>query len=461
MSAVASFAGFMKKHVLGQTLIRRNPYYYDRSSNVLERGESWEYDRRRTWVAQQVRRTLQLARRAGYGRSVRGGDTLASWPLLDKESLRHGLSSFTTGYKWLSSPATTGGTSGVPLKVLRSLEAIVFEQATIDRVIQSVGVDARTARTMVLRGDNPRDIEVSPNPDCEVINGGRIMTMSANAVTHTSVEHVINTIEEFGPQLLCAYPSALETLVRYLRDNGRRLSIPAVVTSSEVFRPEAWALVEEMLGCRLADYYGQAERIAFASATAAGEYRFLHGYSCVEFIPYDGQPLSADSRFRLYEIVGTSFWNGLLPIVRYRTGDLVRLPASWGERELEELSLGLRTFPGVLGRQQELLVCPQAIRITGIGCLPNEIHNVLRFQVVQEDLDEARILVLPGEKFSPADAEALLANARTRIPPHVDVTVEIATRLERTPRGKTPLIVHRPPVHDALRRHGVEPLFTR
>jgi len=25
----------------------------------------------------------------------------------------------------------------------------------------------------------------------------------------------------------------------------------------------------------------------------------------------------------------------------------------------------------------------------------------------------------------------------------------------------TPRRVHRPPVHDALRRHGVEPLFTR
>ena len=58
----------------------------------------------------------------------------------------------------------------MPLKVVRSLEAIVFEQATIDRVIRSVGVDPRTARTAVLRGDNPRDIEVSPNPECEVID---------------------------------------------------------------------------------------------------------------------------------------------------------------------------------------------------------------------------------------------------------------------------------------------------
>lgn len=461
MNAVVSLAGFMKKHVLGQRLVRRNPFYYDRSSKLLEQAESFGYERRRAWMARQLRQTLSLAQRTEYGRSVRGGDTLASWPLLDKESLRHGLQSFTTGYSWFSAPATTGGTSGVPLKVLRSLEAIVFEQATIDRVIQSVGIDASTARTAVLRGDNPRDIEVSPNPDCEVINAGRIMTMSANAVTHTSVEHIVGSLETFAPQLLCAYPSALETLCRYLRDSGRRLSIPAVVTSSEVFRPDSWKLVEQMLGCRLADYYGQAERIAFASATAPREYRFHHAYSCVEFIPYDGQPMGRDSKFRLYEVVGTSFWNALLPIVRYRTGDLIRLPASWGERELEELALGLRTFEGVLGRQQELVVCPNAVRITGIGCVPNEVENVLRFQVVQDDFDQVRILVLAGDRFSTADADVLLTNARSRIPAEMNVTLEIAQRLERTPRGKTPLIVHRPPVHDALRRHGVEPLFTR
>jgi len=93
--------------------------------------------------------------------------------------------------------------------------------------------------------------------------------------------------------------------------------------------------------------------------------------------------------------------------------------------------------------------------------VPHDVHNVVRFQVVQEDLDSARIFVLPTDKFSTADAETLLANARTRIPAGVNVTVEIARRLERTPRGKTPLIVHRPPVHDVLRRQGVEPLFTR
>lgn len=461
MSAVASIAGFMKKHVLGQSLIRRNPYYYDRSSAVLEQGENAGFAERLAWSDEQVRRTLQFAQRTGYGRSVAGGNVLSRWPLLDKENLRHGLHAFTTGNEWLSAPATTGGTSGVPLRVLRNLEAIVFEQATIDRVIRSVGGDARTVRTAVLRGDNPRDIVVSPNPECEIISNGRIMTMSANAVTQTSVENITDSLEKFAPQLLCAYPSALETLARYLRDSGRRLSIPSVVTSSEVFRADAWLLVQQMLGCRLADYYGQAERIAFAFSNAPREYRFAHAYSRVEFIPYDGHVIPRDGEYRLYEVVGTSFWNTLLPIVRYRTGDLVRLPASWGEQELLELSMGLRTFEGVLGRQQELIVCPNSIRITGIASVPRDVPNVLRLQVIQEDFDSARIFVLPTEQFTAADAEVLLGNARTRIPAEVNVTVEIAQRLERTPRGKTPLVVHRPPVHDALRRHGVEPLFTR
>jgi phenylacetate-CoA ligase len=463
MNAVATLAGFMKKHVLGQSMIRRDPYYYESSLATLAQGDGAGFEQRLAWSDEQVRHTLALAKRTGYGRSVHGGLELSKWPLLDKEKLRHDLKSFTSGKPWLSAPATPGGNSGVPLRVLRSLEAIVFEQATIDRVIQSVGVDARLARVAVLRSDNPLDVVVSPNPECEIIGNGRIMTVSANAVTHTSVEHIANSLETFAPALLCAYPSALETLARYLRDSGRRLSIPSVVTSSEVFRPDAWALAEQMFGCRMVDYYGQAERIAFAYASAPRQYRFEHSYSRVEFIPYNGPAIPGDDKHRLYEVVGTSFWNGLLPMVRYRTGDLVRLPAHWGERELLELSMGLRTFDGVLGRQQELLLCPASIHhhITGIGSVPSDVQNVLRLQVVQEDFNSARIFVLAGEKFTVADAEVLLANARTRIPDEVNMTVELASRLERTPRGKTPLIVHRPPVHDALRRHGVEPLFTR
>ncbi len=41
------------------------------------------------------------------------------------------------------------------------------------------------------------------------------------------------------------------------------------------------------------------------------------------------------------------------------------------------------------------------------------------------------------------------------------VAVETAEWLERTPRGKTPLVIHRAPVENLLRNAGIEPSLTR
>src|SRR5688572_17812425 len=172
MSAVASLAVFMKKHVLGQSLIRRNPFYYEKSRALLDNAESLDLAQRRAWSEAQVRNTLQWASITDYGRSVHAGDALASWPLLEKENLRHGLGAFTTGNEWLSAPATTGGTSGVPLKVLRSLEAIVFEQAAIDQVIRSAGGGARAARPAGVGGGNTRGNVGGPASEGEGTGGG-------------------------------------------------------------------------------------------------------------------------------------------------------------------------------------------------------------------------------------------------------------------------------------------------
>src|SRR4051812_24775266 len=101
MSAAASIAGFMKRHVVGPTLIRRNPFFYERARAILDEGDDQTLEQRRAWSAAQLKRTLQCARPTGYGREVNGGETLESWPLLQKESLRDRQDAFITGHRWL------------------------------------------------------------------------------------------------------------------------------------------------------------------------------------------------------------------------------------------------------------------------------------------------------------------------------------------------------------------------
>ncbi len=450
----------MKRHVVGPTLIRRNPFFYDWARSVLDESDRQDLAQRRAWSDAQVKRTLQVARRAAYGRTAGGGDTLDSWPLLEKENLRDGQDAFITGNRWLSAPAVTGGTTGIPLSLVRTLRGVVFEQACQDRLIEQLGSYPR-GRIAILRGDNIKDPSDLKPPHWIKTNGGRCLVFSSNVLNHETVADYARALREFAPELLCAYPTSLECLCRLLREHGEQVEIPSVLTSSEVLKREAWNLATETLDCDLADYYGQAERVAFAYALKPREYFFLPSYGRVELRPFTSDQIADAGHGGLYEIIGTTFWNDLMPLVRYRTGDLVRLPDHWGAREIEEVTLGLRPFSGVLGREQEILVCPKGVRLTGIDHIPRDVSHILRIQVIQESLSDVRILVLPAPGYNDRDAAQLLQNARAKVPDSMQLRIETAQWLERTPRGKTPLVIHRAPVQEQLRRQGVEPSQTR
>jgi phenylacetate-CoA ligase len=450
VTAAASVAGFMKRHVLGPSLIRRNPFFYDSARKTLEDCANMNLAQRRAWSESQMEKTLELARRTRYGRAVGGGRTLDSWPLLEKEKLRGNQESFTQGITWLSAPASTGGTTGIPLKLVRSLRGVVFEQACQDMLIEQLGSDP-LGRVAILRGDNIKDPSDLKPPYWEIANGGRSMIFSSNVLMAETVGDYVQALRDFKPTLLCAYPTSLESLCRLMQQQGLSVNVPHVLTSSEVLKREAWNLARDTLGCKLADYYGQAERIAFAYAFAPREYRFLPAYGHVELLPFHFDGIADAGHGGLHEIIGTSFWNDHMPLVRYRTGDLVRLPEDWGPREVEEVVYGIRTFNGVLGREQEILICPKGVRLTGIDHIPRDVDNIIRIQVIQETLNDVRLLVLPAANYSESDAAQLLHNARAKVPASMRLRIETAQTLERTPRGKTPLVIHRAPVQEYLR----------
>jgi len=423
----------------GDLAVRRNPLYYSAARERLDELERAGLEERRAWTARQLAEVLWAARRTAYGKRVRGGRELASWPLLEKSAVKAEPEAFGSG-GLLASRASTGGTSGSPLPLVRSLRSVVFEQACIDRMMAFMGVAPAQARIAVLRGDNVKDPSDFSPPYWKHAAGGRRLIMSSNHLNTATAPRYAEALEEFAPDVLWAYPTALEALCVHLGRARRKLAVSRVLTSSEVLHPEVWRLATRTLGCRLVDYYGQAERVAFAYATEPGAYRFLPGYAHVELLPAgeDG----------LYEIAGTSLWNRSMPLVRYRTGDLIRL--SPGEN-LEEITLGLKAFPGVLGRDSDILVSPDGVRLTGIDHFQRDIANLVRIQVIQETAKEVRILVLATGAFGEHDAAQLLANVRRKLPASMRVMLERVAALERTSLGKIPFVIHRPAVKALLR----------
>lgn len=437
---------------VGDTAVRRNPLFYAEAQRVLDRLERASLDARRQWTRERLSEVLWMASRSAHGQNVRGSGDIDSWPLLTKSMVRAAPATYLMGPRLFTIKASTGGTSGAPLELVRSLRSVVFEQVCIDRMMHKVGADARSAKCAVLRTESIKDPNDFEPPYWIRAGGGRRLVLSSAHLNAATVEHFARAIDEFAPECLLGYPTSLEALCFLLQRMGRQAHIPAVLCSSEVLHPHVWQVARDVLRCRVLDYYGQAERVAFAYATAPGEYRFLPGYAHVEF-----EPAGIDGEHKLYEIVGTPLWNRAMVLIRYCTGDLIRVPATWSARELEELALGMRTFSGVLGRDSDILITPEGVKITGLSHFQRDVANIQRIQVIQESASRVVILVLPTERYADRNREQLMHNVREKVPNSMQVEIRTVTALERTARGKTPFVIHRPQVKQLLsttRVHG-------
>lgn len=432
-----NLAGRLKRTTIGDNLIRRNPFLYRKTIALAERLDRAPLEERQAFTMRRLQKILAIAARTNYGKRYAGRE-IEQWPLLDRQLVRDDPKAFLHGPAWTGFSATTTGTSGIPLQLRRSLRNVVNEQVRIDGLFVRCGVDPHTARVAVLRGDDIKDPSDREPPFWKEANAGRRLIFSSNHLNKDTIHHFHGALVRYAPDCLAAYPTALESLCNLLRCSNLELRIPLVVTSSEVLSTGTWRLAREVLGAKVVDYYGQAERVAFAAAFEPEEYYFLPGYAYVELLL-----VGEDGEQTLYEVVGTNLWNTKMLLVRYRTGDLVRLSNNPLPGELEAVRYGCAPFHGIIGRQGDYLIAPDGAHITGIDHIPRGVENIIRSQVIQDDLHTVRILVVPGPEFSEVQVEQLLANAAIKLPPEMNVTVEVVEQLERGRQGKIPFVIRR------------------
>ncbi len=209
----ASAGKELKLLQVGDSAVRRNPLFYADAQRELERLERAGFHERRQWTRDRLSELLWPASRGGYGLIVRGGGDIASWPLLTKAEVRAAPKAFAVGSQLFTIKANTGGTSGAPLDIVRSLRSVVFEQVCIDRMMQKVGVDARSARCAVLRTESIKDPNDFKPPYWVHAGGGNRLVLSSTHLNAATIEHYARAIDEFAPECLLGYPTSLEALV--------------------------------------------------------------------------------------------------------------------------------------------------------------------------------------------------------------------------------------------------------
>jgi phenylacetate-CoA ligase len=415
--------------VLFDDVIRRPPVLYVRFRRFLSTVDRWDRSRREKWRADWLEEVLNLARRIPGYRARCVSDDFSTWPILKKADIARRERAFGTRRGLVAHKASTGGTTGVPLAIRRSPYSILVEQASIDHVCAKAGLDLPRARAAVLRGDFVKPpSEMSP-PYWRT-SGGTKRIFSSFHLSRQSLPDYLRGFREFAPDVLSCYPSSLQHLVDLVRERGERLRIPFVLTSSECIGPDTIKMAREVLGGRIIDYYGQAERAVSAYSIDGSDYYFLPAYGLAELLPEDGRA----------RIVGTSLWNARQVFIRYDTGDFASV-ASMTEDARRRTELGLAGFRGIDGRSSERIDLNDGRRIIGLNHLPRGVPGAgsIQFRHAQPELVEA--FLVPSIGYGEDTECVLKRNFYAKFPSAIALKITKIDAPIRSRSGKVNLLI--------------------
>ena len=418
--------------------LRYNARHYEPVRKLLGELEGMDRSARRELSDRLTRRALEWAADTPSG--LPADVPLAERPFTEKSDLRDHPERFRVR-GLIRARAQTSGSTGIPVQLQRSLRSIGSEQAFIDDLLGVWNLTFRTARIARLRADHVKPLADNEPPYGVRTHGGQQLLLSSNHLSPTTARWFHDELQRFAPEVLYTHPSSGEALASFMQKLGLSIPIAVVLTSSEVLEPSGRLLMERVFQATVVDYYGLAERVAFAAGLAAGASYFNPAYGRVELLPLDDA--EAPTGCQALEIIGTGFWNDAMPLVRYRTGDRVIVPDHYGAAELEDVALGLLPVSAIQGRDKEHLISPRGEVLVGITNATDGINGLVRMQVVQESLDAVRLLVVADPRVGRVNEAELIGNVRKWVPGDMRVTLEHVERIDRLPSGKTPFVNRR------------------
>ncbi len=421
------------------TSIRRGKHYQGFQDSIIE-GETWSRDQVWDYQKQQLQKTLRQAAsfcpfyekrfaEAGFSpEKIHAPADMARCPLLTKTDILENLDEMVSTDQLPSSRLyiTTGGSTGVPVGFyLHKGISRPKEQAMLEGMWKRGGF-FEGARLALLRGYVTSTRSTGTITSYDATRDW--LMLSSYHLTPARVGEYLTELERFRPDLLYVYPSSALMLAEYIESAGLNWTIPlkGILCGSERLTAPQKQIIERVFGCRAYAWYGHSERVVLAAqGRHSDHYYFVPQYGFVEF----GSP----NEDGLCEVIGTSFHNMVMPLIRYRTGDFVRLV---DQSEAQEYP-----WPAVseiAGRGQEFLISAtgRKISLTAFNMHDRAFDDLYAVQFYQDQPGLAQFRYVSGPSFDPSRLRSIEQSIRRKLGDDFQFTLQQVTEVERTPSGK-------------------------
>jgi phenylacetate-CoA ligase len=378
-----------------------------------------------------------LAREAGIDVAKLAASDLARLPLLTKADLvERGDRMQAPLPSWQTSWKTTGGSTGVAVRLRKDRLATATEQAASWRCYAWYGIRPGDRQARFWGTPQTAKAKLRFAAIDFVLNRDRF---SAFAFRRADLGRYFARVRETRPAWAYGYVSMLAQFAQYCLEESLPLAqvgVRAVVTTSEVLAPGDRAVIAKAFGAPVYDEYGCGEVGAVLYECERGTRHLMAENLFVELLPAPtpDQPNAA-------RLVVTDLHNRATPLLRYDIGDrVVPAPACACGR-------GLPGFAAIFGRAYDFIETADGTRYHGefflyvLESARDRGLPVRQAQFVQDAADRIRLRVVAVEGQSArAAAEWMARELRRRSGDRLHVAVEEVPAIEREASGKIRLI---------------------
>jgi len=233
-------------------------------------------------------------------------------------------------------------------------------------------------------------------------------------VSEKTIDSYIDKLIQFKPKFIHGYPSFITLIAEYVFNKNIIIdSVKAIFTSSENLLDYQRAIIEKAFNAKVFDRYGSAEMVVSASQCEYGKYHVNPMLGYMEII---------NNR-----IVGTTFHNYAMPLIRYDIGDMCTKGVQWGY------------IKKINGRNVSIFKTKTGNLIDGeyFTHLFYMKDWVKKFQVVQNDYENLTIkIVLNNKKGKISDILSIERNIKLVMGQNCRIKCNFVKRINQLKSGK-------------------------
>ena len=428
---LASVYGFYLDNIrYDSNLIKRVEKYIER--------ESWQKSQLIDWQEEELQRTLFYAKKyvphyREYWKTKNESPTqLKNWPITTKKQIIQNPNSFIDERysEFNLYHDHTSGTTGTPIDIFLDYDSVKEQYALFGaRVKLKYNINFND-RWAIIGAQRVTKAE-NKNPPYWVYNfsSKQLYFSSLHIADWSSIDYY-EALVKYQPKYMIGYTNSIYELANFMLSRNLKFRMKAIITNAEPLYDYQMRKINKAFKCPVVETYGQAELVCFANKFPDGQMYESPEMGFSEIVDINNQ-----SERDFGKLISTGFLNKAMPLIRYDTDDLIFFQK---EKNIKN-NISLPLFRRLIGRSDDILVTEDGRKVVQIDGIFSSDLKILNAQIVQKNITDFIIKVVPDEGWSDNSIETLKSKFLERIF-NANVRIEICEEIEKTWAGKFQVI---------------------